>query len=1063
MTTALYRRYRPDTFQEVVGQEHVTEPLMAALRTGRITHAYLFSGPRGCGKTTSARILARCLNCAQGPTDTPCGECDSCVELARGGPGSLDVVEIDAASHNGVDDARELRERASYAPVRDRYKVFILDEAHMVTPQGFNALLKLVEEPPEHVKFVFATTEPEKVIGTIRSRTHHYPFRLVGPRVLTGYLGSLAQAEGVEVAEGVLPMVVRAGGGSVRDSLSVLDQLVAGSSGGTLALDRASALLGFTDSALLDSVVDALADRDGAALFDVVDDVVATGHDPRRFVEDLLERLRDLVVLSVAGEQAETVLRGVPQDQLTRMQEQAQRMGPARLSRSADLTNAALSEMTGATSPRLHLELLCARILLPGVGDAEAGILARVETVEQALASGAVPPHDAGASLPQSSRAGGSAPSDRRTPDGGRPSDGSSPDGRPTAGPGGPGGATGAEASSEHGGAPAGGPAPAEPSRAREGIGANAGGGAATPGRGTSEPQAAAPAAPDWRDLLSPPGASRPAPDSAPAAEQPVPSTQEPAPARPDPSAPEQQTASAPRQVPEQSAPPAREEEPASVPGPAPGPNTDQAGGRPAPGTSATAGAPAPAEATPPDAGGADGIGPDAVAGRWSEVVDVLAGLRRASWALVSQNAVVGGVTADEVRLDFPSAGLADAFRNGGHAEPVEEALRRTFGVRLRATAGIAGAAPAPGGGAGGQGAGARGRSPRPERPVGSRGNGSDDDPGHRRPQDVPTDAPVAAPGVPLTPEGEPAADPDGGPSSDAHAEPNADGGASTDAHAEPNADDDRVADPTADPTAGPAPAAPARPDPAPAAARAPEPAPVGPDGWPAVAVPGRALRAAAAEDPGPGAPSVAAGSVAPDPAAIPGATVPAAPAPATTSAVPPADPASTVTSTGPVAAPSPDEDDLADLPGPDITTEDGWSEPAGDRAPVDEAVDESSVVGPDHGADTEVSGAVAPNDDYPPPDDRYAPEDDGAEAPVVLPGQRPLDGTPDPHPAGPGQPQSPGGFGVPRVDPADDQPSPDDEDAEQSGLMGVDLLISAFGARILEKRSPSSDVPPGT
>ena len=366
MTTALYRRYRPDTFQQVIGQEHVTEPLMAALRANRVNHAYLFSGPRGCGKTTSARILARCLNCEQGPTDTPCGVCPSCVDLATGGSGSLDVVEIDAASHNSVEDARELRERASFAPARDTYKIFILDEAHMVTNQGFNALLKLVEEPPPHVKFIFATTEPEKVIGTIRSRTHHYPFRLVPPPVLEDYLRQLCHSEKVEVGDGVLPLVVRAGGGSVRDTLSVLDQLIGGSDG-KVDYEQAIGLLGFTDISLLDQCVDAIAARDGAACFEVVQRVVSSGHDPRRFVEDLLQRLRDLLILAVAGDQAQAALGSLPVDQLERMQVQARALGAGQLSRCADMCAAALGAMVGATSPRLQLELLMARLLVVGL------------------------------------------------------------------------------------------------------------------------------------------------------------------------------------------------------------------------------------------------------------------------------------------------------------------------------------------------------------------------------------------------------------------------------------------------------------------------------------------------------------------------------------------------------------------------------------------------------------------------------------------------------------------------------------------------------------------------
>ena len=391
MSTALYRRYRPDTFADVIGQEHVTDPLMAALQKNRVNHAYLFSGPRGCGKTTSARILARCLNCAEGPTPTPCGKCDSCVELGRGGPGSLDVIEIDAASHGGVDDARDLRERATFAPVRDRYKIFIIDEAHMVTSAGFNALLKIVEEPPEHIKFIFATTEPDKVIGTIRSRTHHYPFRLVPPEPLMQYLELLCRQENVPVAPGVLSLVIRAGGGSVRDSLSVLDQLMAGAGPAGLDYELAVSLLGYTHASLLDDVVDAFAAADASTVFSAVDRVVQTGHDPRRFVEDLLERFRDLIIVRAMPESAHAILRGVPEDQIARMQTQANQLGAAELSRAADITNQALTEMTGATSPRLHLELLCARILLPSADQGEQGVAARVDRIERRLSYGGAP------------------------------------------------------------------------------------------------------------------------------------------------------------------------------------------------------------------------------------------------------------------------------------------------------------------------------------------------------------------------------------------------------------------------------------------------------------------------------------------------------------------------------------------------------------------------------------------------------------------------------------------------------------------------------------------------
>ncbi len=399
---ALYRRYRPETFAEVIGQEHVTEPLRAALAGNRVNHAYLFSGPRGCGKTTSARILARALNCEQAPVADPCGECDSCRDLARGGPGSIDVIEIDAASHGGVDDARDLREKAFFAPVRSRYKVYIIDEAHMVTTQGFNALLKLVEEPPPHLRFIFATTEPEKVIPTIRSRTHHYPFRLIPPRLLSAYLTELCDLEGVTIEPAALPLVVRAGAGSARDTLSVLDQLLGGAGPAGVTYDLASGLLGYTPDTLLDDVVDAFAAGDGASVFGVVDRVIETGQDPRRFTEDLLRRLRDLVIVSAVPDAPATGLIDVADDQGERLVAQAARFGRAELTRAADLVAAGLTEMRGATAPRLLLELICARVLLPAADHGTDGVLARIDRLERRMSIAATPATESGTGRPHS-------------------------------------------------------------------------------------------------------------------------------------------------------------------------------------------------------------------------------------------------------------------------------------------------------------------------------------------------------------------------------------------------------------------------------------------------------------------------------------------------------------------------------------------------------------------------------------------------------------------------------------------------------------------------------------
>ena len=642
MTTALYRRYRPDTFDQVIGQEHVTEPLKAALRANRVTHAYLFSGPRGCGKTTSARILARCLNCAQGPTDTPCGQCESCRELATGGPGSLDVVEIDAASHGGVDDARDLRERATFAPVRDRYKIFIIDEAHMVTNQGFNALLKLVEEPPEHVKFVFATTEPERVIGTIRSRTHHYPFRLVPPDVLGPYLTTLCAEEHISVGEGVLTLVMRAGGGSVRDTLSVLDQLMAGAIDGQVTYQTAVALLGYTDSALLDQSVDALAGGDGAAAFRVVERMVESGHDPRRFVEDLLQRLRDLLIIAVAGDGARDVLADTPHDQFERMQRQAQNWGPHGLSRAADLTDEALRAMTGATSPRLQLELLVGRILVPTPTAAPAPGPVQ-GTV--GMTGGGAPREASSASSPEASSGRFGAREAREALARKKQER--------------------AEASAPSGQAPA--PASSSPAApAAQGVPAWGSG----PDWGSSSPAPRSPEAtsdPAYRPAQERPagaGDKPPAGDrfGRPASDRPSNERPE-APAQ---SRPERfERPEAPAQRPSRERPDARSHEPARREA-----SNQQSARREAPAAHAPGGREA-----------------DMLRGRWNEVVERLSSISRVTWSMVGGNAQLGAVDGSTVVLLFPVEAMVNAFSRGPRGVDVEKAIREVTGLTVTVSA----------------------------------------------------------------------------------------------------------------------------------------------------------------------------------------------------------------------------------------------------------------------------------------------------------------------------------------------------------------------------------------
>ncbi|MFJ4931114.1 DNA polymerase III subunit gamma and tau [Streptomyces sp. NPDC088736] len=720
---ALYRRYRPESFAEVIGQEHVTDPLQQALRNNRVNHAYLFSGPRGCGKTTSARILARCLNCEKGPTPTPCGECQSCQDLARGGPGSIDVIEIDAASHGGVDDARDLREKAFFGPASSRYKIYIIDEAHMVTSAGFNALLKVVEEPPEHLKFIFATTEPEKVIGTIRSRTHHYPFRLVPPGTLREYLGEVCGREGIPVEDGVLPLVVRAGAGSVRDSMSVMDQLLAGAADAGVTYAMATSLLGYTDGSLLDSVVEAFASGDGAAAFEVVDRVIEGGNDPRRFVADLLERLRDLVILAAVPDAAEKGLIDAPSDVVERMQAQAGVFGAAELSRAADLVNEGLTEMRGATSPRLQLELICARVLLPAAYGDERALMARLDRIERGV----------------NFSAGGGTPAMGYVP--GPEVHGMAA--APAPAPGGP------------GVPPGGGPAAARAAVRAQGPGGagQAPGGYDTAGAGAAVQGAGAPVQ----------GAGAPAP-AAPAAAPQAPAPQAPAPAGPVPTgpAPEAEPVRAPAAAaaapPSGAAPGAWPAATAAGSGRRPGgwPTTAPAGGGQSPSAPAappTAAAPAPSgtpaapAAAPTQVPAAGGPDPRAL---WPNILEAVKNRRRFTWILLSQNAQVTGYDGTTLQIGFVNAGARDNFAGSGSEDVLKQALAEQFNIHWKIEAIVdasGGSAPppmtAPGGGYGGGGGGG----------YGGGGGGYGGAPAAPRPSAPQPQAPASRPAAPQGPQ----------------------------------------------------------------------------------------------------------------------------------------------------------------------------------------------------------------------------------------------------------------------------------------------------------------------
>ncbi|MFG2684244.1 DNA polymerase III subunit gamma and tau [Streptomyces sp. NPDC048392] len=758
---ALYRRYRPESFAEVIGQGHVTDPLQQALRNNRVNHAYLFSGPRGCGKTTSARILARCLNCEQGPTPTPCGECQSCRDLARNGPGSIDVIEIDAASHGGVDDARDLREKAFFGPASSRYKIYIIDEAHMVSPQGFNALLKVVEEPPEHLKFVFATTEPEKVIGTIRSRTHHYPFRLVPPGTLRDYLAEVCGSEGIAVEEGVLPLVVRAGAGSVRDSMSVMDQLLAGAGADGVTYDMTTSLLGYTDGSLLDSVVESFVSGDGSAAFGVVDRVIEGGADPRRFVTDLLERLRDLVILAAVPDAGEKGLIDAPADVVERMQAQARSFGAAELSRAADIVNEGLTEMRGAHSPRLQLELICARVLLPAAYGDERSLMARLDRIERGVqfSAGSGAPALGYAPGPEAHTGAGSAAPAGAAPAGAAPAaPASAAHVPPAAAPVPPGGGPAAARAAVRGpgaGGPAGAPGGGSSAEAAAGTGPapDTGGG---PARG-GHPQTAPPpaAAPTPAPAAAPAPASAPAPGAWPTAA---------------PAGGGRRAGGWPTAAPAGGGQPRTPAAPGPGPAPAPSPSP------------AAAPAPAASPGPPPSGAGAD---PRSL---WPNILEAVKNRRRFTWILLSQNAQVTGFDGTTLQLGFVNAGARDNFVSSGSEDVLRQALAEQFNVQWKIEAVIdpsGGSAPPPpagpagpagpsggyggsgggglGGGGGGGGGGFGGGAPaqRPSAPAPSSTPAAPPPAQASAPAPAPAARPPAPEPPPVSPEDDTAEDDD--------------------------------------------------------------------------------------------------------------------------------------------------------------------------------------------------------------------------------------------------------------------------------------------------------------